>query len=171
MTGELLSKGFVEGDYTWMIDQLPTFINGEQVVDDLTIARLQRQSPAEILSGLNTRGLVRLSERLYAPSLELAHLSEINFPGWDRADYERFRQAKAQMETEDERINAYKGEIINPDDPRQARRVIFIAAGGVQEGLVTARGVYQMRYSMEQAQILGLPIVFLNAITSADPLL
>lgn len=156
----LLRRGFEEGYYPPL---------NEEGQDDLTIARLHRKSPAEILNDLRNRGLVDLYEKIFIPLPDYMMSSDQLRGLYD--DDPDFLHAvnNSLIPNEEERVEAYRGRIVNPDNQAQAKQVVFIAAGGEKEGLVTARGVYQMRYAMEQAQEKGLPTVFLNAITSADP--
>lgn len=170
MIAEILSKGLPEGDFSWM--------EGEPIEarDDLVLARdFARLSPAQLLERLLTQRYIRVTENIVVSSqqdslsIDWRNFAESCFPGWESKDHTRFTQAKEKMNQEDPRVVTCLGELVNPFNQGESRNVMFIAAGGVNEGLVTARGVYQMKKAMEEAQNLGVPIIFFNAITSADP--
>jgi len=166
---ETLSMGLSEGDYCWMQTE-------QEPKDDLALARSpDRLSPRQILQSLIDCGYIRLKQHLvFAPEDEHTTdwqvFAQEQFPDWSKNDTERFAAAKEKMTKDDPTVITILGELVNPVFPTETREVMFIAAGGVEEGLVTARGVYQMRRAMEHAQEKGVPIVFFNAITSADPL-
>ena len=117
-----LFAGFAEGDFNWLYDELSISDSNEEQLDDLSIARFARKSPAEILTNLSSKGFVKLFERLHAPQFGSMHIpKDAIFPSWSVADNERFTIARAQMYQEDEKVITYKGELVNPDDPTQTK--------------------------------------------------
>lgn len=166
-----LFRGFVEGDLSWFDKRENEDSN---IADDLILARdFNRPTPVQLLEKLVEQGHARLDIKplsFTSPEKEKNNWRRfaMNTFTWSDEVCTRFARAKEKMNTQDVSVLTQFGELINPDNPEESRHVMFIAAGGVREGLVTARGVYQMRMAMEQAQDLGLPLIFLNAITSAD---
>lgn len=160
-----LSEGIAEGYYDWM---------NEPAIDDLVLARsFNKLSPRQIVNSLTQSGFIRNNKELsITKNLNVLanqnRTSEI-FPTWSESDCFRFDQAKQNKQADDPQVMTFSGDLVNPDNPEESRQAIFIAAGGLSEGLLTSQGVLKMRKAMEEAEKLQVPIIFLNSVTSADP--
>lgn len=160
-----LAQGFTEGNYDWM-NQLE--------VDDLALARsFDKLSPRQIVNSLTEKRFIRNIQDLPATKTIKA-LANINkaeglFPNWSEADRSRFDKAKQGEHADDPQVLTFFGDLVNPDNAEESRQAIFIAAGGLSEGLLTSQGVLKMKKAMEEAEKLQVPILFLNSVTSADP--
>lgn len=164
---ESLSLGFVEGDYSWMDDGSP--------IDDLILARsFEKPSPGQIIDGLIQSGLIKIREELPLTensnsSVNQEEWAKRTFSAWSDEDCRRFAQAKQTETSDDLQVTTFLGDLVNPNNPQESQQVIFIAAGGVSEGFLTSQGVSKMRRAMEEAEKLRVPLIFFNAVTSADP--
>lgn len=89
---------------------------------------------------------------------ELKHL----FPEWSLEDRERVIAAEGIHGAEE--VITGLAEIRKPSNSQEKRVVMLVAA----QGFVTVEGVGKIERAMKEANELGVPIIHLNAITSAD---
>ncbi|OIO43683.1 MAG: hypothetical protein AUJ41_04555 [Candidatus Pacebacteria bacterium CG1_02_43_31] len=160
-----LMRGFEEGVNSWM---------NEPPVDHLVLARsFDKPSPRQIVGNLIDCGFIRNPKELLSieksKNVIVQQKTQDIFPDWSLDDCNRFDQAKKREKADEPKVMTFIGDLINPNNDEESCSAVFIAAGGLLEGLLTSQGVIKMRRAMEEAERLQIPIVFLNSVTSADP--
>lgn len=132
-------------------------------------------SPADLREGLRKQGFIRLKEKLCYTHLAIEpeegweRWAAAAFPEWPFEDHARFAEARRDMHAEDARVQVYRGDAVDPGNSFSSREVVVLTAGGQKEGLLSARGAMQIHHALQVAQEKGLPLIFFNGVTSADP--